>query len=73
MWPVLGLRISIHAPVKGATRERSNARHPDQISIHAPVKGATIPFAVGYQGVIISIHAPVKGATTGRIALSYSQ
>ena len=33
--------ISIHAPVKGATREGSVPEGPGQISIHAPVKGAT--------------------------------
>ena len=33
--------ISIHAPVKGATRGRQDSRHAQRISIHAPVKGAT--------------------------------
>ena len=36
-----GLRISIHAPVKGATREEDAERKAELISIHAPVKGAT--------------------------------
>ncbi len=36
------LLISIHAPVKGATRLVSCAHVLIQISIHAPVKGATL-------------------------------
>ena len=36
--------ISIHAPVKGATRVNSLFKELGfQISIHAPVKGATMP------------------------------
>ena len=34
-------RVSIHAPVKGATREVGAARFLGDVSIHAPVKGAT--------------------------------
>ena len=33
--------ISIHAPVKGATRHAVYIRSCSPISIHAPVKGAT--------------------------------
>ncbi len=40
---VYSLDISIHAPVKGATRSGSHHGRPlPQISIHAPVKGATL-------------------------------
>ena len=60
------LFISIHAPVKGATRFVFRVLvEPAYISIHAPVKGATL-----FQGLLprpvrlISIHAPVKGATS---------
>ena len=35
--------ISIHAPVKGATRVDVGFLHELAISIHAPVKGATKP------------------------------
>ena len=35
--------ISIHAPVKGATRFLVLALDAERISIHAPVKGATFP------------------------------
>ena len=35
-------RVSIHAPVKGATLERCGCRRGVlRVSIHAPVKGAT--------------------------------
>ena len=58
-------RISIHAPVKGATVRRMPAVLLAIISIHAPVKGATA--TVGLRRLAwqaISIHAPVKGATS---------
>ena len=56
--------ISIHAPVKGATRGLPAVVGLVDISIHAPVKGATIgPDCTGGQPMI-SIHAPVKGATS---------
>ena len=35
--------VSIHAPVKGATREVIGAQEDKEVSIHAPVKGATQP------------------------------
>ena len=37
----VALDISIHAPVKGATRSNRPANIKAKISIHAPVKGAT--------------------------------
>ena len=56
--------ISIHAPVKGATRASSNEDAEDNgISIHAPVKGATVRVQTARLDLRISIHAPVKGAT----------
>ena len=60
-----GLRvISIHAPVKGATRsEAGNAGYAD-ISIHTPAKGATRFGGIRRQLTSISIHAPAKGATS---------
>ena len=60
-----GIRISIHAPVKGATGTVTLViLLPSFISIHAPVKGAT--YKIAMQRILseeISIHAPVKGAT----------
>ena len=55
--------ISIHAPVKGATRQRVDTGPCSAISIHAPVKGATSPVPYARRRNFISIHAPVKGAT----------
>ena len=55
--------ISIHAPVKGATRLPASGAVWSTISIHAPVKGATGCGVRITQNGVISIHAPVKGAT----------
>ena len=59
------VRISIHAPVKGATKSESPGLLGQIISIHAPVKGATRPPVAHPTWPEISIHAPVKGATFG--------
>ena len=56
-------RISIHAPVKGATEHGHTDKKRIHISIHAPVKGATSETMDQNVLVNISIHAPVKGAT----------
>ena len=57
--------VSIHAPVKGATRAAAgHGLEPDLVSIHAPVKGATWMSSGMLMYVVpVSIHAPVKGAT----------
>ena len=55
--------ISIHAPVKGATRIILSDGSTAGISIHAPVKGATVSVYAACLDLWISIHAPVKGAT----------
>ena len=55
--------VSIHAPVKGATRQRRLRSRRDDVSIHAPVKGATRILPYKDIGYVVSIHAPVKGAT----------
>ena len=39
--------VSIHAPVKGATRPRRMRRLGLPVSIHAPVKGATSSVSIG--------------------------
>ena len=36
------LRISIHAPTRGATEKEDRGQHCGQISIHAPTRGATV-------------------------------
>ena len=55
-------RISIHAPVKGAT-STGFVSVVLLISIHAPVKGAISIKILLLKHMPISIHAPVKGAT----------
>ena len=36
------MKVSIHAPVKGATFQKSKNNVIKGVSIHAPVKGATL-------------------------------
>ena len=55
--------VSIHAPARGATPDRSPLHQPLNVSIHAPARGATaIMFGVLFV-VVVSIHAPARGAT----------
>ncbi len=64
-FPVFSVvRISIHAPSQGATKEglRGGVRY--LISIHAPSQGATRNFRDKRNHSRISIHAPSQGATT---------
>ena len=56
-------RVSIHAPVKGATELVDGGGERCGISIHAPVKGATDLDHERHGDAVVSIHAPVKGAT----------
>ena len=37
----LSMRVSIHAPLKGATVNPFDVQHGQFVSIHAPLKGAT--------------------------------
>ena len=55
--------VSIHAPVKGATKSAGVMLRMTDVSIHAPVKGATLTERMGGIYGDVSIHAPVKGAT----------
>ena len=58
------LRISIHAPARGATFLIQHLAQSVIISIHAPARGATSPVfrSLSYCSCI-SIHAPARGAT----------
>ena len=57
------VQISIRAPARGATTERSYLLDMDVISIRAPARGATyLSFSVRYF-MTISIRAPARGAT----------
>ena len=69
-----GIAISIHAPMKGATRFFITDDCKSLISIHAPMKGATMDRIVSTARLDISIHAPMKGATmvTGRFGWNIS-
>ena len=58
--------VSIHAPVKGATRFEQQVEELARVSIHAPVKGATPLHRLRDGQGDVSIHAPVKGATRSR-------
>ena len=56
--------ISIHAPTRGATRDRGGIAAVHDISIHAPTRGATdTVLEAKDNGNGFSIHAPTRGAT----------
>ncbi len=55
--------VSIHAPVRGATRLQDCRLGRQTVSIHAPVRGATISSFTAPLHHLVSIHAPVRGAT----------
>ena len=57
------LKISIHAPARGATLNANTVTKFMDISIHAPARGATQLTQEMIQGALISIHAPARGAT----------
>ena len=57
------LKVSIHAPVWGATTINGLSGGADIVSIHAPVWGATISSGEISAHLNVSIHAPVWGAT----------
>ena len=59
-----GIRISIHAPPRGATHRGSECFRAQVISIHAPPRGATeVTLKSKWKCIQISIHAPPRGAT----------
>ena len=62
------LRVSIHAPVWGATRAKQVNLSKTGVSIHAPVWGATVFRTACQLGRSVSIHAPVWGATINTAA-----
>ena len=60
------LEVSIHAPVRGATKSFCRDKIGIRVSIHAPVRGATILAVAVPRDIGVSIHAPVRGATRRR-------
>ena len=57
------IKVSIHAPIQGATTTRKKSAAPEKVSIHAPIQGATHKIKYGSSAKIVSIHAPIQGAT----------
>ena len=66
------IRISIHAPARGATVRRFCATSMTEISIHAPARGATRSCSCKQTAFQISIHAPARGATKSPYSFSGS-
>ena len=57
------LRVSIHAPTRGATDAYSDWVTGFDVSIHAPTRGATLLPVIIICLTLVSIHAPTRGAT----------
>ena len=62
-------RVSIHAPVRGATVDDAQRVGRVVVSIHAPVRGATRHGGRHPALPAVSIHAPVRGAPGPGVAL----
>ena len=60
--------VSIHAPVRGATKYHTFDVSNYRVSIHAPVRGATKLRKTDSNNFCVSIHAPVRGATRKHLA-----
>ena len=58
------IRVSIHAPTRGATLSYNWIGTRPQVSIHAPTRGATVLYVLHRTIMRVSIHAPTRGATT---------
>ena len=58
------VRVSIHAPARGATTYAEVKEELRKVSIHAPARGATRPTRRGDPSPHVSIHAPARGATS---------
>ena len=72
MQQIYHIKISIHAPAKGATTSDDPSLAGKRISIHAPAKGATVcGDEVAAFVDIISIHAPAKGATNKELRILF--
>ena len=67
----LGMKISIHAPTRGATPCFLFYFDIFQISIHAPTREATCQYRIRKLTPRISIHAPTRGATKCQNGMSW--
>ena len=61
--PTFPIRNTIHAPTRGATKQRWLKLFGGYLSIHAPTRGATFPPNASLTFSSLSIHAPTRGAT----------
>ena len=59
--------VSIHAPVKGATRVPGPDMTPGKSFNPRPREGGDFAGSIIEPGPLVSIHAPVKGATSAVI------
>ena len=59
----VSIQVSIHAPVKGATRTAGPAKSCYNSFNPRPREGGDRSSSLSTQGCAVSIHAPVKGAT----------
>ncbi len=57
------VKVSIHAPTRGATLEVVERKDGEHVSIHAPTRGATPQSVLATGHIGVSIHAPTRGAT----------
>ncbi len=57
------LEVSIHAPARGATYNKTRSQRIENVSIHAPARGATRSSNQMVHKAFVSIHAPARGAT----------
>ena len=62
-WKLSDIKLSIHAPTRGATILISSCVPLGNLSIHAPTRGATRVTMFLLNALILSIHAPTRGAT----------
>ncbi len=61
--PMRKIRVSIHAPLRGATWVMFLLSSVEAVSIHATLRGATIIPKSDDELTAVSIHAPLRGAT----------
>ena len=60
------VRVSTHAPARGATGSQRRQRGHGQVSTHAPARGATLRARLYVYEQDVSTHAPARGATRHR-------
>jgi len=61
------VRVSIHAPARGATVQAPDKGGDRPVSIHAPARGATVVVHTFRAVLYVSIHAPARGATRATV------